>query len=67
MKLRELRDMSDDELRTRATELTDELFHLRLKRTTGQLPNPMKPRVARRTLARVRTLLHERQAKRGAA
>ena len=60
--LRELRDLSDDELRSREQELTDEVFRLRLKRAAGQLPNPMKPRDARRTLARVKTLLRERTA-----
>jgi large subunit ribosomal protein L29 len=57
MKLRELRDLGETELRNRATELTDELFHLRLRRATSQLPNPMKVRETKRELARVLTLL----------
>jgi len=57
MKLRELRDLGEAELRHRATELTDELFHLRLRRATSQLPNPMKMRESKRELARVLTLL----------
>jgi large subunit ribosomal protein L29 len=60
MKTREIRELSDSELATRATELTDELFHLRLKRATAQLPNPMKVRTTRRDLARVQTILAER-------
>ena len=60
MKIRELRDLSLDELRTRERELTDEIFHLRLRRATAQLTNPMKLRESRRTLARVKTLLRER-------
>jgi large subunit ribosomal protein L29 len=60
VKLRELRDLGEAELRARATELADELFHLRLRRATSQLPNPMKVRETRRELARVRTLLGER-------
>jgi large subunit ribosomal protein L29 len=60
MKTRDVREMSDGELATRVTELTDELFHLRLKRATAQLPNPMKVRTTRRDLARVRTILAER-------
>ena len=44
MKLRELRDLGEVELQHRATELTDELFHLRLRRASSQLPNPMKVR-----------------------
>jgi len=62
VKLRELKDLSLDELRTRERELIDEVFHLRLKRATAQLPNPMKMRETRRALARVKTLLGERTA-----
>lgn len=67
MKVRELKDLSVDELKTRERELTDEIFHLRLKRATAQLPNPMKMRESRRSLARVKTLLHERTAAAGVA
>jgi large subunit ribosomal protein L29 len=67
MKLRELKDLGVDELRTRERELADELFRLRVKRAAGQLANPMKPREARRTLARVKTLLRERGERSGGA
>jgi large subunit ribosomal protein L29 len=60
MKVKELRNMSEGELEARERELTDEIFHLRLRRATSQLPNPMKLRQSRRTLARVKTLLRER-------
>jgi large subunit ribosomal protein L29 len=60
VRTRELKDLSLDELRTREHELIDEVFHLRLKRATAQLPNPMKMRETRRSLARVKTLLAER-------
>lgn len=63
MKLRELKDLSVDELRTRERELTEELFHLRLRRATAQLPNPMKIRESRRALARIKTLLQQRTAR----
>ena len=65
MKIGELRDLSVDELHARERELADEVFHLRLRRATAQLSNPMKLRESRRTLARVKTLLRER-AKAGA-
>ena len=52
--------MSDDELRARERELADELFHLRLRRATSQLANPMKVRETRRDLARVQTVLQQR-------
>jgi large subunit ribosomal protein L29 len=60
MKLRELRELGEPELRHRVTELTDELFHLRLRRATSQLPNPMKMRETKRELARVLTLLGQK-------
>jgi len=60
MKIAELRDLSDDELVVRERELVDEIFHLRLRRATAQLSNPMKLRESRRSLARVKTLLRER-------
>ncbi len=60
MKLREMKDLSVDELRARERELTDEIFHLRLRRATAQLPNPMKIRESRRALARIKTLLQQR-------
>jgi large subunit ribosomal protein L29 len=63
MKVTELRNMSVDELHARERELTDEVFHLRLRRATAQLSNPMKLRESRRTLARVKTLLGEQARK----
>jgi len=62
MKPQEARDMTDDEIRTRERELTEELFHLRLRRASSQLPNPMKVRDTRRDLARVKTVLRQRRA-----
>ena len=53
--------MTDDELHARERELTDELFHLRLRRATSQLANPMKVRETRRDLARVKTVLRQRR------
>jgi large subunit ribosomal protein L29 len=60
MKASELREMTDAELSTREHELVDELFHLRLRRATSQLANPMKVRQTKRDLARVKTALRER-------
>jgi large subunit ribosomal protein L29 len=67
MKPEELRGMSVDELKAREAELVEELFRLRLKRATAQLPNPMKVRETKRDLARVKTVLHARTAGGGAA
>ena len=54
--------MTEVELRTRERELTEELFHLRLRRATSQLANPMKVRETKRDLARVKTVLRQRTA-----
>jgi large subunit ribosomal protein L29 len=67
MKPEELRGMGVDELRAREAELVEELFRLRLKRATAQLPNPMKVRETKRDLARVKTVLQARTAGGGAA
>lgn len=60
MKASELRELGPDELRAKEHELVEELFHLRLRRATAQLSNPMKVRQTRRDLARVKTILRER-------
>ena len=61
--LRELREKGEGDLRAREKELAEQLFALRLQKTTGQLEKPSKFREARRELARVLTvLLEKRQA-----
>ena len=67
MKVSELRELGPSELEAREGELVEELFHLRLKRVTAQLSNPMKVRTTRRDLARVKTLLSQRARGGGAA
>ncbi|HWP57157.1 MAG TPA: 50S ribosomal protein L29 [Candidatus Acidoferrales bacterium] len=61
MQASELRALSDAELAQKRRELIDDIFHLRLKRGTGQLENPMRLRQAKRDLARVETVLRERE------
>ena len=60
MQAKKIRELGDDELRQKRSELTDASFHLRLRRATGQLENPMKVRQTKRDLARVLTVLGER-------
>ena len=62
MKVEEIRELGVDELRTREKELDDQLFRLRIQKSMGQLDVPLKVRVVRRDLARVKTLLKEKQA-----
>jgi len=61
MKAAELREQTVEELRDREKELAEKLFALRLQRVTGQLESPAKVRAARRDLARVLTVLREKQ------
>ncbi|MFN8543025.1 MAG: 50S ribosomal protein L29 [Candidatus Binatia bacterium] len=61
MKIGELRELGQDELRAKERELGDEIRHLRMRRATAQLASPAKLRSTRRDLARVKTLLRERQ------
>ncbi|MEZ5331506.1 MAG: 50S ribosomal protein L29 [Thermoanaerobaculia bacterium] len=59
MKATELRSMTAEELQAKERELADQLFALRLQKTTGQLENPAKMRLVRRDLARVLTVVRE--------
>jgi large subunit ribosomal protein L29 len=57
--------MTADELGQKRVELTDEIFGLRLKKATGRQESPTKLRQARRDLARVETVLRERELRGG--
>ena len=60
MRAKELRELGDEELQHKRVELEEARFHLRLRRATGQLENPMKARETKRDLARVLTILGQR-------
>ena len=60
-KLHALRDRTEGDLRQREKELADQLFALRLQKSTGQLEKPSKIREAKRELARVLTVLREKR------
>lgn len=62
MRANQLRELSLDDLESKRKEFREELFHLSLRRATGQLDNPMKVRESRRDLARVETVIRERHA-----
>jgi large subunit ribosomal protein L29 len=66
---KELRDLSASDLVRKQTELREEIGHLKLKRATGRLENPMQLRKTKRDLARVETVLREKalQGQKGAA
>jgi large subunit ribosomal protein L29 len=61
MKVKQIRDFSDDELTQKIKDLKGELFNLRFQAATGQLDNPMRIREVRKTIARIKTVLTERQ------
>ena len=60
MRASQARDLSEVELEARLRELEEELFGLQLKRATSQLENPMKMRLVRRDIARLKTIQRER-------
>ncbi len=64
MKIRELRDLAPDELRTREAEMREQIFKLKLQKSMGQLENPMKIKTLKRDIARIRTILAEGDARR---
>ena len=61
MDVAELRDLSVDDLEARAKELEDQLFRMRLQQSLGQLDAPLKLRFTRRDLARIKTVITEKQ------
>ena len=61
MKVSEIREFSEEELRVRENQLVEQLFAFRLQKVTGQIESPAKVRDTRRDLARVLTVLRERQ------
>ena len=60
MKARELRDLSEVELRQKVQDFTVELFNLKFQHATGQLENTERLPQVRKDLARVKTILREK-------
>ncbi len=63
MDLGELRELAVGDLQARAKELEDQLFRMRLQQSLGQLDAPLKLRLTRRDLARIKTVITEKQRK----
>ena len=61
MKVTEIRDLAVDELEQRAKDMDDQLFRLRIQKSMGQLEAAHKLKTLRRDLARVKTVLREKQ------
>ena len=66
MKATELRDKTPEELRTELEALKKESFNLRFQGATGQLESPARMRLVRREIARIKTVLAEKNTATGA-
>ena len=62
MKMKELIELSTDELLTKRRDLRQESLHLRLQQQSGQLEQPSRLRLLRRDVARIETVLSKRAA-----
>ena len=62
MKASEIRDLTLEELRQREEDISEELFNLRFQLATSQLENKMRVHQVRRDLARIKTIMREKQA-----
>ena len=61
MKANEIRSMSVEELQTKLTDLKKDRYMLRMQHATDHLDNPPKSSATRRDIARVKTVLREKQ------
>ncbi len=63
MKANEIKNLSDEQLNAKLTELKTELFNLRFRHASGQLENPMRINLVKKDIARVNTVIRARQIK----
>ena len=61
MKINELRDLSTPELEEKLASCKQELFNLRFQNAINQLDNPMRIGEVKKTIARIKTIIHERE------
>lgn len=61
MKAKEVRQLSEAELNSKLLDLKAELFNLRFQLATGQLDNPLRIKAVRKDIARVKTIVRERE------
>ena len=61
MELKKMREMTAVELNTELDSMKKELFNLRFQHVTGQLENPVKMRELKKDIARVKTILREKE------
>jgi large subunit ribosomal protein L29 len=63
LRAKDLRDLADDELAQRLVDTRQELFNLRFQAATGALENTARLALAKREIARILTVQHERQSR----
>ena len=63
MKVKEIRELSTEEINKKLVEAKEELFNLRFQQATGNLEKPSRIRELRKTVARLKTILVERELK----
>lgn len=61
MKVKEAKEMSPEELKKSLDDSKDELFRLKFQLATGQLDNPMRIREVKKDIARVKTVIRQRE------
>jgi len=61
MELKKMREMTEVELAAELEKMKKELFNLRFQHVTGQLENPVKMREVKRNIARVKTIMREKE------
>ncbi|MBI5190778.1 MAG: 50S ribosomal protein L29 [Nitrospirae bacterium] len=61
MKINEIRDLSAEEINVRLADLEKESFNLRFQLAMGDIENPMRIREVRKTIAKMHTILREKQ------
>lgn len=61
MKTKEVRQFSEAELNLKLRELKGELFNLRFQSATGQLDNPLRIKAVKKDIARIKTIVRERE------
>ena len=63
MKVNEIKNLTDEELSAKLSELKTELFNLRFRHASGQLEKPMQINLVKKDIARVNTVIRARQLK----
>ena len=61
MQVKEVRELNNEQLAEKLVELKTDLFNLRLQLATNQLDNPVKIRETKKAIARIQTVLRERE------